>query len=234
MQKMAIFVEGRTEQLFTSKLLSEIATNNKLVIEEKRAVGRQGTRKLTLLTVSNQTSASQYLVTIINCEGDSSVKSDIRDQYDNLISSGYEAIIGLRDAYPTVKRLADIKKLRDGLRFRVKTQPVRVLFVLSIMEIEAWFLAEYEHLRKIDGKLTVPFIKKRIGLDLINDDLQIRPNPAGDLNRIYRLAGRAYEKEEKQVRRTVNALDYSAIYLTMSGKIFDIGNLCTAIDEFVA
>lgn len=67
-----------------------------------------------------------------------------------MAAKGYGGIIGIRDVYPAVLR-ADIQKLREGLKYRVKTNPIEVLFVLAVMEVEAWFLSEHSHFGRLDA-----------------------------------------------------------------------------------
>jgi len=64
-------------------------------------------------------------------------------EYDNLSKKDYSLIIGLRDVHPISR--ADIGKLEAGLPRFVKTKPIPVEFILSVMEVEAWFLAEHSH-----------------------------------------------------------------------------------------
>ena len=44
----------------------------------------------------------------------------------------------------------------------MKTKPIVVDFILSIMEIEAWFLAEHSHFAKIDPKITLEAIADKL------------------------------------------------------------------------
>ena len=55
------------------------------------------------------------------------------------------------------------------------------------MEIEAWFLAEWHYLSKLDNRLIPDFILQELGLDLKNIDVEQRPHPSQDLDDIYQL-----------------------------------------------
>ena len=93
----------------------------------------------------------KYFVLIVDCSGDGGVKSRILEEYQNLVEYGYKTIVGLRDA---PKQRADIPRLQQGLPKGVPILPVPVVFVLAIMQIEAWFLAEHTHFSRIDERLT--------------------------------------------------------------------------------
>jgi hypothetical protein len=72
--------------------------------------------------------------------------------------------------------------MRPGRTF-IRTSLIPVDFVLAVMEIEAWFLAETTHYARIDPAITMAAIKSTLGFDPENDDLQRRPSPAEDLLR---------------------------------------------------
>jgi len=117
----------------------------------------------------------KYFVLIVDCVGDNRVKSKITDNYQSLVSNGYQAIIGIRDVYPDVA-YHDIAKLRRGLDYKVKTKPIQVVFILGVMEIETWFITEHTHFQKMDARLTMARIRGALGFDPSVDDIQLRPN----------------------------------------------------------
>src|SRR5881296_1682184 len=114
MRRLAIFVEGLTEELFAETLLREVAGDRGLDIEKRRASGGKiAKRTLTLLSAPPGSSSPEFFALIHNCGADNQVKSDIRDNYANLVSKGYKTIIGMRDAYPNVKCVVDVPKFRQ-------------------------------------------------------------------------------------------------------------------------
>ena len=233
MKKLAVFVEGQTEQIFVEKLLEEVAAKKRISIEKRQAIGGQTTkRKLKIIQAAAVNSDHRYYALIVDCGGDNRVKSDVVDRYQGLISQGYEAIIAIRDVFPEVSQ-ADIPALRIGLRYRVKTTPVEVVFVLGIMEAETWFIAEHTHFQRIDGFLTLTRIKSALGLDPSVDDIQLRPHPSEDLDKIYRLVGLVYNKSRTSVERTVNLLDYGSVFLELGRRIPDLNVLNESIDQFL-
>ena len=151
----------------------------------------------------------EHFVLIFNCGNDELVKSRMVEEYTNLAGAGYSKLICIRDVYPKFK-YAEIGKLEMGLPIWVRTKPILVDFILSIMEVEAWFLAEHTHFTQIDPALTVAAIIARLNFDPANDDMQLRPAPADDLHDCYALVSKAYEKAT--AIETIKALDYTYMY----------------------
>jgi hypothetical protein len=235
MRKMAIFVEGQTERIFIERLLIEIAGANGLRIESFKAEGggRSGSRTLTSVRVLGASTSYTHFVLIVDCSTDNRVKSDIRDNYDNLVASGYTAILGIRDVYPDFV-YTDIGSLRAGLSSGLKNTPVTVQFTLGVMEIESWFLAEYSHFPRLDAALTLQEIVSKLGFNPSTDDLQLRATPALDLHNAYQLVGYSYQKTRNQAQRTVNLLDYATLYLQTKKGFQDMDMLIDTIDGFLA
>lgn len=233
MRRLAIFVEGLTEQLFAERFLKEVTGEKGLSIEKRRASGgRKGTKRtLILLSAPAGASTPKFFALIVDCGSDNRVKSDIRDNYANLVSKGYKTIIGMRDAYPVAKRPADLPKLRKGLLYKLKSRPVEVAFVLAVMEIEAWFLSEHTHFQRIDRRLTVDRIRRAITFDPSRDDAQLRQCPSHDLDVIYKLVRLSYKKETAAITRTINALDFARIYLEFGNRFEDLKVLIEKIDK---
>lgn len=172
----------------------------------------------------------KFHVMIVNSGTDGRVASDIGDQYAGLVAAGFSAFVGIRDAYPIQRTM--VPKLRAGLSASVPAAPVIPLFILGIMEVEAWFMAEYRHFGKIANVLTPPNIRANFGIDVISDDLQLRNKPADDLHRIYGSVGFAYRKTLADINRTVSSLSMEAIYLETRTRFPDLNRLVTELDSF--
>lgn len=226
MNKLAVFVEGQTEQIFVEKLLIEIAGKNNIHIKLIR--GKSPRRQLYFNHADNE---REYFAYVIDCHGDSTVKSYIIENYDGLVNQGYSSIIGIRDVYPIER--TEIPKLRQRLFYGARTKPVVPVFILSVMEIEAWFLAEHTHFQKIHSRLTIDRIKAEFNFDPSQDNMELRDHPAQDLHEIYSLEDRAYRKKEYHTKRTVEALDYANIYLSLRSKLHAIEELSLEIDRFM-
>jgi hypothetical protein len=230
--RFALFVEGQTEQEFCDKLILAIA-GQKARIEKRKLSGGATTRRRTqMIEAVAPDTGQRYYVLIVDCGGDESVKSRIVEEYDGLVRTGYRSIVGLRDVYPIVR--TEVEKLAKGLSYKVKTSPVQVVFVLAIMETEAWFIAEHTHLAKVDPRLTPEFVESHLGFNPNRDDMQLLDNPAADLQRIYSLVGRSYSKKRDRINELVGRLDYLRIYLDLPIKYAPLRTLVASIDAFLA
>jgi len=232
MKKMAIFVEGETELRFIDRLVREIANEKNLRIVLERAFGGGARIARTYDVVADSSSGDdkKFYIRIINSGTDNRVGSDIRDNYEALMNADFSVIIGVRDVYPLL--LSDLPDLRTGLLYRLRTKPVSVDFVLGVMEIEAWFLAEHTHFPRIHPRLLASRIAALHGFNPSVDDMQLRDHPALDLHIAYSLEGLAYQKTGDQIQRTVEALDYAEMYLEHKTKFPDFAVFMRVIDQF--
>lgn len=233
MKKIAFFVEGQTELIFISKLLIEIAGEKNIVIQQEESKkGRNGTRYFTAIEGVSNITQEKYYALIRNCGSDTTVKSDILDSLKNLFNKEYEKVIGLRDIYP--KPRDEKQKILQGLNYGVPTKYIPVKFILAVMEVEAWFLAETKHFQKLHNRLTVAYIRNNLGIDLSNIDFEKRQHPAKDLNDIYHLVNMAYKKRKNNTIRTVEALDYADIYCILPNSLHSLKLLIQEINSFMS
>lgn len=230
MNKLAVFVEGYTEAIFVEKLLEEIAGKSKVLIERRQIRGGSSVPRSVIITAAKPNTGQQYFVLIYDCGGDHQVKSRIREEHENLTKSGYTRIIGLRDVRPRFTH-NEIVKLEASLPTYIKTSLIPVEFILAIMEIEAWFLAETTHYPRISPTISIAAIKAALGFDPENEDMELRLEPAQDLHRCYSLGGKTYEKRGAQ--ETINALDYALVYLELSRKFRYLKRLINNIETFL-
>lgn len=232
MKRLAIFVEGQTEQIFVSKLLIEIAGEKNILIgQEKASKNKKGQRVFTIISASSKISDQKYYVLIRDCGSENNVKSDILDSYKSLTQKNYEKILGLRDVYPS--KFKDISKLESGLKYGLPTKPILINILLAIMEVEAWFLAETSHFSRIHPSLTLDRIKKALHFDPTTINVEQRYHPSKDLDDIYRLVGLAYNKKKANVQRTVKKLDYNILYCGLKAKVKNLGMFIGEIDAFL-
>lgn len=229
--KIAFFVEGYTEQYFLEKLLSEIFSSKDIAIEIKSiSGGSKSPIKYTNIKSAQPNEETKYYVLIYNCGGDSNVKSYILDHRESLIKAGHKKIVGLRDLFPEFQR-DEIHKLRMGLNYKVPQKDIKIQFVLSIMEIESWFLAEHSHFESIDQTLTTEHIKATFGLDLKTMNTEEVENAAETLDNIYKSVGKRYLKKTKSIDRTIEVLDYSEIYFETRKRLNSLNELIEAFEE---
>ena len=232
-KKIACFVEGQTEQLFVERLFQEIAGYKKISIETYKFQGGKANRIIQPLKLSTIKDAP-FFVLLYNCDCDSHVLSDIRKEHDSLTNSGYEKIIGLRDLYPTpLEKKQEVEKGIRGFLKLLQHKGIPISMNLAVMEIEAWFLAEWNYLAKIDNRLTCDFILQKCALDLRNIDTEQRAHPSQDLDEIYRLVSRSYDKNEITSQEIINNLDYEFLYLDLVKSVNQLKRFIDEIDSFL-
>lgn len=229
MNRLAVFVEGHTEVVFIKKLIEEIAGSNRVQIENWVIRGGTNSRKLMQLKAGQPNSGQEYFVLIMDCGGDDQVKTRIIEEHENLTHKGYSKIIGIRDVRPDFTH-SDIPKLEANLPKYIKTKLIPVEFILAIMELEAWYLAETSHFSKINPKISVKAIKEKLGFDPDKDNMELRLHPAKDLDNCYAIGGETYEK--KNVKKTVTSLDYARMYLEFGEKFYYFGRLLKSLNDF--
>jgi hypothetical protein len=169
---------------------------------------------------------TKYYVLIYNCNGDGAIRSYIEENREGLIREGYEKVIGLRDIYPDFNR-SEINDLLMGLNYKLPQKDLPIKFVLSIMEVEGWFLADENHYSIIDSKLSIQNILKQFNFDPSIFDTQLIDEPAIILASIYKLVGKNYKKTAKSIDRTINALDIANLY-------FNVQNRNSSLKELIS
>jgi hypothetical protein len=231
MNKMAIFVEGYTELVFVDKLIREVAGQNAVLIQWRQITGGTTCPRYNQQISAEGPRANQmHFIVIHDCGGDDAVKTRMTEEYSLLATAAYSKIVCIRDVYPRFT-YAEIPALERGLPVFVRTKPIVVDFILSIMEVEAWFLAEYTHFPKIDAAITVAAIIAACGFDPVVDDMQLRPTPADDMCTCYAIGGKTYEKGNAQA--TVDVVDYAHVYAGLIEKFPYLKRLCDIITEFL-
>ncbi len=232
-KKIACFVEGQTEQIFVERLFQEIAGYKKISIETYKFQGCKANRIIQPHKLSTIKDAP-FFVLLYDCGCDAHVVSDIGKQHESLTNKGYEKILGLRDLYP--KSLSEKGQVEAGIKGGLKlvqSMGIPIYITLAVMEIEAWFLAEWHYFEKLDNRLSPDFILQELGLDLINIDVEQRPHPSQDLKDIYRLVSRKYDKNEKAAQEIINNLDYDFLYLHLVNSVKQLKKFIYEIDSFL-
>jgi hypothetical protein len=229
-KKLAVFVEGLTERLFVERLIQEVAGERNVLFSRNECPVTFVTLKHCVPTTA--VGPERFFVLIYNCRGDSQVKSEMLDQRPSLSKAGYDLILGLRDLYPIP--VGDLAKVKAGLRYRVPTAGVPTHILLAVAEIEAWFLQESTHFARIDRRLDVSTFGAAFGFDPRTDDAESIPRPADLLHQIYQSVGKAYKKNRTGLQRTVDAIDYGAMYLDRSARIPHFADFLRHIDHFLS
>ncbi|MBT2794483.1 hypothetical protein [Paraburkholderia strydomiana] len=228
-------MEGYTELLFIDRLIREIAAKKQLAVQHRkiRGGGRDGKvpKRYVELQVPTEMDGISHYVLIVDCGGEKLVAQRVREEHAALDAKGYEKIIGIRDVFPNFTK-ADVPSLRRAMQYAIKTKLAPVQFVLSVMEIEAWFLSEHLHFPHIDPAITVAAIHAALGFNPATDDMSDRQAPADDLIAAYELGGKTYTKGSAE--GTIHALDYDHVYIGLRDRIPDLNDLMESIDTFLA
>jgi hypothetical protein len=224
-KRLAIFVEGQTEQIFVERLVREIAKEDDIDLHTKTL---SSNRFLSLATLPSTT--KPFFVLLYNCENDEKVKSVILEQLPMLRTKNYQAVIGLRDLHP--RALKDLPGLKQGLAYGLPTLNPPCEIFIAVMETEAWFLQEKEHYAKIDPRLDYKTFKLKFGFDPSIDSAEALSGPPDLLKRIYRSVGKTYKKKRFHVQRTVDALDFAELCYSCSSLIPNFESFSSRLHEF--
>jgi hypothetical protein len=228
MKKIAVFVEGQTEQIFVDKLIREIFDKRKITIKQTKIEGKQ------IIIIKNEviTQNTVYYFQIYDCHGggeNSTVISDIKEQLSSLLGAGFCNIIGIRDVYPSKLDAVSLK----GKLLKIISNANPVSIILANREIEAWFIAEDRHYEKISPLLTMGIVNTEVGIDIQKDSTETIPRPSAILHNIYHKANFAYHKSKNQVERTVRAIDYENLYLNVRNRNSSLAELLTCLDDII-
>lgn len=227
MKRIAIFVEGMTEQEFVIALVTALVGKRGLHV----LLGRQF-RGLVTIQATESSNDPEFIVLVVDCANDEQVKTQIREQYTTLVTAGYSAILGLRDVYPLKRE--DIPAITAGLGIGLPSGPVPTEMHLAVMEIEAWFIGEKTHFSRIHETLTVPFIVGN-GFDIEGVQADGWNHPAETLDQIYRLANLSFtgargRKDKRRVQRTLRALSLDEMYVNVQVQIPALAGFITGVE----
>jgi len=228
MKKIAVFVEGQTEQIFIKKLFTEIAGAKHIDFNVEKI------SNAVFLKQSNQPDGNnaRIFASIIDCSNDSKVTAAIIDNHASLKKSGYELVLGLRDLYP--KPLADLQRISRLANSRVPTAGLPAKIHLAVMEVEAWFLLEYKHYCVISEHLTEQIASTISGFDIKTGSPEAAAHPSETLSKIYNTVGMGYKKTRNQVERTVTAMDYENLYFDVRSRAKHFDDLISSFEDFLA
>lgn len=208
MSALAIFVEGQTEFVFVRQLLFEMFSYQRLRIElEEQYGGRY--YKIGIRGAPPENAC--YNVLLVDCAHDGKVLSAIEERAKTLQKEGYGRILGLRDIHPEPSD--ELEEISGRIADRLVSMPLPCKMVFAVREIEAWFIADNEHFGRYNPLLTSAFIHQKIGVDVLQQDVEQIPHPAELLKKIYNLVGGTYGKKLREAHRVVAVLNYEYLYL---------------------
>lgn len=232
MRKLAIFVEGLTEQILVRQLLQAVLGQNKIAIQTVKITGGHNIRmSFTVMRAAHVERHTDYYIMVYDCGGETNVKGYMLAHRDKLVSSGYTMIMGLRDAYPNFTR-NEVPKLLRGLNHKLPQKRAATHIYLAVMETEAWFLGEYKHLKKVSGKLTPRYIEKRLRFNPQTENMEERDHPSADLKAVYQLVGHDYTKKRDKLNAVVRKLDFYHFTHGLADKMPSLAVFVATLERF--
>ncbi|MFC2089426.1 DUF4276 family protein [Bacteroidota bacterium] len=232
MRRIAIFVEGLTEQILVRRMLESVLQRNNIAIQTVKITGGHHSRmSFTVMQAAEVQRRTEYYVLIYDCGGETNVKGYMLTQRKSLVERGYTCILGLRDVYPNFTH-EEVPQLRKGLNYQMPQKGAVTRIHLAIMETEAWFLGEYRHFSKVSPRLTPGFIEQRLGFNPKTENMELRNTPAEDLKHIYRLVDREYTKKRKKLNSIVEKLDFHYFTHGLAHKMQSLGDFVRQLEDF--
>lgn len=232
MKKLAIFVEGLTEQILVRHMLQDVLDRNRVAIQTVKITGGHNVRmSFTVMRAAHVNNLTEYYVLIYDCGGETNVKGYMMARREKLVSSGYTMIMGLRDVYPNFER-DEVPKLLRGLNHKLPQKKARTRIYLAIMETEAWFLGEYHHLKKVSGKLTPNFVEHHLGFNPLKENMEDRKRPSEDMKAVYQLAGHDYTKKRDRLNAVVSKLNFRYFTHGLADKMPSLGEFVEGLELF--
>ena len=219
MSKVAIFVEGQSEQIFIRHLLLRTMDCSKVSFICLRLYA--GKTIPARFDYPNPHAEMSFL--IVNVGQDEKVLSEIKEREEDLIKQGFDRIIGLRDMYSEKY----LKRSPSGIDNSVTTafidgwnstiqrmsKPSKIKIHIAIMELEAWFLGIYDIFKRINSILSVEYIENELGFNLADIDPQTEFfKPAEEVNRIFQLVGLQCKKKEHDVESICSNINNDDLY----------------------
>ena len=214
MKKITVFTEGQTEQIFLRQLIFNIFGYElaKIVCFKLGVESRYDHRDEFRYNPPEPSIHFQ----IINVQNDAKVLSAIIEKERNLFTKGWHEIIGLRDMYSQAYDKNTGGEINDAVTQRVlnssrntilqrTSRPDQISLFFSIMEIEAWFLAMHGIFQRINENFTPDFLNEQLQYNLAAIDPQTHFfKPSRELNKIFMLIDREYNKSKDDVEAIVS------------------------------
>ena len=214
MTKIAFFVEGKTERIFIENFLDSYYTHPFFNVESYELKGQRAT----IVTKSNyEDDTVNYQFLIFDVGGDGRVASAIYERHNHLINQiGFSHIFGIRDLFPySIEQLDSIETIFNKI---YNNDPIlqKISLVVAIMEIEAWFLADFRFFEKVNPGLTSTTINESLNINIEEDDIEAYKHPAKIIDKIYQIVGRHYRKRESDSYSICSHIDFDDLCLNQN------------------
>ena len=214
--KIAVFVEGQGELIFFRKMILHLLSDINIPFSFECLKLNSGDFCDVPYKQNNPEAIVHFM--IINVGNDERVLTVIKEREENLLQNGYSKIIGLRDMYSKAYRKKSLGIINENVNnqfiksvesiIQLMSDPEKVSFYFSIMEIEAWWLSMYSIFVKINELLTVDYINENLGfrLDILDPEKEFF-HPATVLTQVLNLIEIPYKKKLHDVELIINCID---------------------------
>ena len=186
-RKLAVFVEGQTEQVFVREFLKQwygydvnvvgFDCYNLFAKEFCDAEYKYGSED-----------SDNYFM-IVNVGNDNSVLSSIIGRLKFLRNKGFQLVVGLRDMYSS-------QYIKDAQKHEIVDE-VSQQHVESVKEV----LRDIEDgvFERLDSRLTQDFVSQNLNISLDDDPEKTVFHPAAELGKMYALVGKQYDKHKSDI-----------------------------------
>lgn len=201
MKKVAVFVEGQTEQIFVERLIHQIYGYQGIRVISNKIYGKS---LFIRLQDDLNVDAVEFLFLVVNVDTDERVLSAMLDNAPRMAERGFSKIIGLRDLFPN-------QRSDKGAVCRVVQNLISKAEQADMMKL---ILADPDLFEEIHTSLTSDHIRAELDFDLKENDPEFAyEHPANVIKDIYRLAGLRYRKRAADTHKIANSLNYDTLYL---------------------
>lgn len=223
MKKIVICVEGWTEFFLISRLMVEWVGYERI----HQTMMVQGKSLYVYRESGAPEDSAEIKLLLVNCCSEGKVKPFILERRESFLKRGYTDIIGLQDLFP--RGFDKWDEFETVLNSDIGHPLANVCILLQVMECEAWVLNESTHYERIDPRLTIQEIARMTGFNPALDRAENKvAHPSVLLGKIYGIAGLTWRKKiESEVHRTVSALDFDELLVT-------VRQMSRSLDNFLA
>lgn len=243
MKKIAIFVEGQSELIFTRELILKCYGWQGIWVE---CYSLFNDRDLNPVDYSFKDPDATIYYQILNIGNDTKVLSSIlkREKYLFSANQAFDKIIGLRDMYSKEYRKA-VKSREIKLDINQKfidthistinskaANPEKINFHFATMEFEAWLLGIKDIFSNFNKTLTNEKIAAELNVDLddTNPETDIF-HPANLVSEIMKLVGDSYDKKKGEVNKFMGKIakdDFNSLFESEKCETFN--EYCSSLE----
>ena len=234
MVRIAFVVEGQTERIFIENLLNNFYSHPNFNVTSREL---RGYKEIEVTKPNYKESEVEHSFLILDVGGDGKVPAAIFERAPKLINeNGYAHVIGVRDLFPhTKEQLATLQNALTTI-FNGDTILTSLTMIVAVMEVEAWFLADYPLFERIDRQLSAANINTALGINIETDDLEAYPHPAKTVERIFQITDPdyRYKKNEAQIQTICGNINYDELCANdeVLARIPSFRMLIERLDEF--